>query len=90
MKAAYKEAPREEKEGINELQKEKLKSLRLAKRAETLRQNRKKFSSNCKEFLGQPYQFARSLLAPKPKGDLQSTKEEVEYITTPIKKNCLC
>ena len=78
LKAAYKEAPREEKEGINELQKEKLKSLRLAKRAETLRQNRKKFSSNCKEFLGQPYQFARSLLAPKPKGDLQSTKEEVE------------
>ena len=78
LKSAYKEAPQDEKEGIKELQAEKLKNLRLAKRAETLKQNRKKFSSNCKEFLGQPYQFARKLLAPKPKGDLQSSKEEVE------------
>ena len=50
----------------------------MAKRAETLRRNRNKFSSNCKEFLGQPYQFARNILAPKLKGDLKSSKEEVE------------
>ena len=78
LKAAYNNAPEEEKEGINELQREKLKKLRLAKRAETLKKNRKKFSSNCREFLGQPYQFSRNLLSPKPSGDLQSTKEEVE------------
>ena len=56
----------------------KLRKLRLAKRAESLKQSRKKFSSNCKEFLGQPYQFARNILAPKPKGELKSTKDEVE------------
>ena len=78
LKQAYKEAPDEEKEGINELQSEKLKKLRLAKRAESLKQSRKKFTVNCKEFLGQPYQFARNLLAPKPSGELRSTKEEVE------------
>ena len=55
-----------------------MKKLRMAKRAETLRRNRKKFSSNCKEFLGQPYQFARNILAPKLKGDLKTSKEEVE------------
>ena len=55
-----------------------MKKLRLAKRAETLRKNRKKFASNCKEFLSQPYNFARNLLSPKPKGDMESTKEEVE------------
>ena len=78
LKQTYKEAPQDEKEGINELQKEKLKMLRLAKRAESLKQGRKKFSLNCREFLGQPYQFSRNLLAPKPKGDLLSSKEEVE------------
>ena len=78
LKQTYKEAPDEEKEGIDELQREKLKKLRLAKRAESLKQSRKKFTVNCKEFLGQPYQFARNLLAPKPRGELRSTKEEVE------------
>ena len=78
LKQTYNEAPEGEKEGIKELQSEKLRKLRLAKRAESLRKNRKKFSANCKEFLGQPYQFARNLLAPRPKGELKSTKEEVE------------
>ena len=78
LKQAYNDAPQEEKEGIAELQREKIKTLRLAKRAESLKQSRKKFSSNCKDFLGQPYQFARNLLSPKPKGELESTKDEVE------------
>ena len=78
LKKAFLEAPQEEKEGIDELQKEKLKKLRLAKRAESLRQGRKKFAANCKDFLGQPYQFARNLLSPRPKGELESTKVEVE------------
>ena len=78
LKRAYAEAPQEEKDGIQELQSEKLKKLRLAKRAESLRKNRKKFSNNCKSFLNQPYQFARNILSPKPKGDMESPKEEVE------------
>ena len=78
LKKAYAEAPQEEKMAIQELQGEKLKKLRLAKRAESLRQNRKKFSNNCKSFLTQPYQFARNLLSPKPKGEMESSKEEVE------------
>ena len=78
LKNAVRDAPENEKEAIKELQREKLKKLRLAKRAETLRKNRKKFASNCKEFLSQPYNFARNLLSPKPKGDMESSKEEVE------------
>ena len=65
LKKAYLEAPQEQKDGIQELQKEKLRKLRLAKRAETIRQNRKKFTNNCKSFLTQPYDFARNLLSQK-------------------------
>ena len=78
LKRAVATAPSGEKEAIKELQAEKLKKLRLAKRAEALKQSRKKFASNCKSFLTQPYQFARDLLSPKPKGELKSSKEEVE------------
>ena len=51
MEGAYKEAPREEKHAIHELNAEKIRSLRLAKRAESLKNNRKKFSRNCSAFL---------------------------------------
>ena len=44
LKKAYKEAPREEKPAIHELNVEKIRSLRLAKRAESLKNNRKTFS----------------------------------------------
>ena len=52
--------------------------MRLKKRAENIMKNRKEFSKNCGEFLSQPYQFSRKVINPKPKGDLKSTKEEVE------------
>merc|ERR1711879_241310 len=78
LKTAYKEAPDSDKPGIQELNSVKLRQLRLAKRAESLRNQRKKFASNCKEFLSQPYQFSREVIAPKPKGKLESSKEEVE------------
>ena len=78
LKQAYNEAPVEEKEAIQELNREKLRKLRLLKRAESIKKNRKKFSSNCHEFLSQPYQFSRNVLSPKPKGNLESSKEEVE------------
>ena len=61
-----------------QLQKEKLKELRLAKRAESLRKGRKKFSKNCNDFLSHPFDFARDVVAPKPKGRLESSKETVE------------
>ena len=78
LKKAVDEAPLEEKSAIKQLHNEKLRSLRLAKRAESLRKHRKKYSKNCKEFLNQPYDFARKVIAPKPKGNLSNSKEEVE------------
>ena len=78
LKETFNEAEEEEKEAIKQLQEEKLQKLRLAKRAETLRKGRKKFTKNCSAFLSQPFEFARNVIAPKPKGNLKSSKEEVE------------
>ena len=78
LKKAYEEAPAVEKDAINQLHEEKLKALRLTKRAETMRQNRRKFSRNCNEFLGQPFEFARKIIAPKPRGEMKSNKQEVQ------------
>ena len=60
------------------MQDEKIRKLRLAKRSETIKRNRKKFSNNCQQFLSQPYQFARNVIAPKAKGELASSKEAVQ------------
>ena len=78
LKKAVEEAPIEEKNAIKQLHNEKLRSLRLAKRAESMRKHRKRFSKNCNDFLTQPYDFARKVIAPKPKGKLSSSKEDVE------------
>merc|ERR1711942_4001 len=78
LKETYKNAPDEEKEAINQRQQEKLKNLRLMKRAESIKQKRKKYSKNCSEFLSQPYDFARKIIAPKPSGVMKSSKAEVE------------
>ena len=78
LKETYKNSPEEEKEAVNQLQQEKIKELRLKKRAESLKNNRKKFSKNCSDFLTQPFEFAREVIAPKPKGEMKSTKEDVE------------
>ena len=50
----------------------------MKKRAESIKQNRKKLSRNCTEFLSQPYDFARNIVAPKPTGEMKSSKDEVE------------
>ena len=78
LKKAYNDAPEEEKKAIQELQQEQLKQLRLSKRAETLRKNRKKVTRNSNNFLRQPFQFTRELINPKPKGELENCQEEVE------------
>ena len=78
LKGAYKEAPEEEREGIDQLQREKIRELRLKKRAESIKQNRRKLSRNCNEFLSQPFDFSRKIIAPKPKGEMKSDKIEVE------------
>ena len=78
LKETYKNAPDEEKEAINQLQQEKLKNLRLMKRAESIKQNRKKLSRNCSEFLSQPFDFARKNIAQKPRGEMKSSKSDVE------------
>ena len=78
LKETFNSAAEDEKEAIKELQDEKLRKLRLAKRADTLRKGRKLFTRNCNAFLSHPYDFARNVIAPKPKGNLKSSKEEVE------------
>ena len=35
-------------------------------------------SRNCSEFLSQPFDFARKVIAPKPRGEMKSSKTEVE------------
>ena len=78
LKKAYTEAAEEEKEAVKQLQEEKLKELRIAKRAESLRKKRKAYARNCNAFLSQPFEFARNQLDPKLSGKLESSKEEVE------------
>ena len=74
----YQAASESEREAIQEANSAKLRQLRLAKRAESIRKYRKKFSANCRQFLNQPYKFSRETIAPKPKGRLESSKEEIE------------
>ena len=50
MKSVYMEAPEEEKDGIKQLQDEKLRHLRYLKRAESLRKGRKRTKKNVGEF----------------------------------------
>merc|ERR1712096_387799 len=64
LQSAAQQAPEEEKQAIYQLHKQKLKSLRLAKRAESLRKGRKKFSKNCSEFRSQPFEFSRKVISP--------------------------
>ena len=78
LKKAYLEAPEEEKPAIQELNNENIRALRIAKRAESIKKNRKQYTANCLQFLSQPYKFARNLLKPKPKGQLESSQVEVE------------
>ena len=52
--------------------------MRLMKRTESIKQNRKKYSKNFSEFLSQPYDFARKIIAPKPRGVMKSSKADVE------------
>ena len=78
LKKAYTEAAEEEKEAVKQLQEEKLKELRIAKRAESLRKKRKAYARNCNAFLSQPFEYARNQLNPQLSGKLESSKEEVE------------
>ena len=78
LKETYFKAKEEEKDAVRQLQDEKIRELRLAKRAEAVRKRRRKFAKNCNDFLSHPFDFARNVIAPKPRGTLESSKEEVE------------
>ena len=78
LKKTYIAAPEEEKGAIDHLQKEKLKELRVLKRAESMRKSRGKMKANCQEFLGQPFKYGKKVLDAGVKGELKSSKEEVE------------
>ena len=78
LKDAYLEAPVEEKEAIKELQADSVRKLRLFKRAESIRQKSRKKKENTESFYKQPFAFTRRVLDPEVKGNLTSTREEVE------------
>ena len=78
LKETYFKAKEEEKDAVRQLQDDKIRELRLAKRAEAVRKRRRKFAKNCNGFLSHPFDFARNVIAPKPRGTLESSKEEVE------------
>ena len=78
LKEAYSDAKEEEKEAVKQLQEDKLRQLRLTKRAESLRKKRKAYARNCNAFLSQPFQFAKNQIDPKLNGELKSSKERVE------------
>ena len=78
LKEAFMNADEDQKEGIGQLQVEKLRLLRLTKRAETIRKNRQKYVKNCNKFLSQPFEFAREVISPRPKGDIKSSKQDTE------------
>ena len=78
LKESYRNAREEEKAGVKQLQDEKLRELRLAKRAESLKKSRKKYTRNCNAFMSNPFEFAREVIAPKPKGKMASSKKETE------------
>ena len=78
LKEAYANAGEDQKDGIGQLQSEKLRQLRITKRAESIRKNRQKFVKNCNKFLSQPFDFAREVISPRPRGDIASSKQETE------------
>ena len=63
---------------IHEKLQDKVKLLRITKRAENIRKRRKKLKQNTREFYQQPYTLSRKVLDPEIKGELKSSKEEVE------------
>ena len=73
----HKNASEEEREAVKKLQGDKIRKLKLKKREESIRKNRKAFSKNCSKFLSQPFDFAREIICPKPIGEMKSSKEEV-------------
>ena len=51
LKETYKNAPEEEKDAINQLQQDKIKELRLAKRAEAMRKKQEEIQQKLLRFL---------------------------------------
>ena len=78
LKEAFWNANEDQKEAIGQLQGEKLRQLRLTKRAESIRKNRQKYVKNCNKFLSQPFDFAREVISPRHKGSIKSSKEKTE------------
>ena len=78
LKKQFKLASTEEKEGIKELTASLREQLIRARRAEGLRQRRKKQEAARAQFIKDPYRFTKSLLGEARSGTLTSSKEEVE------------
>ena len=74
LNKTYSETLREERGAIKKIQNAKLKKLRLAKWAESIKQNRTTSYAKCHGFPSQPLTFSGNILSAKPKGNLERSK----------------
>ncbi|XP_060603696.1 uncharacterized protein LOC132756599 [Ruditapes philippinarum] len=76
LTAAFKKAPKEEKEALKVLRESIRKELKSLRRAENLRKRRHERQKKRAQFTKDSFQFVRRLLGEKKSGKLQCTKEE--------------
>ena len=78
LKKAYFEATEKQKPAVEELQIQTRRELKLLRKAEAIRKNRKQGKELREKFTKEPFKVAKEILSDPIKGQLRSTKEEVE------------
>ena len=78
LRTQWLRAPPEEKAGIKVLYEDIKKRLRLVMRVERKKERRRMKQKARKEFLANPYKFAKSLFQESRSGNLECSKEELE------------
>ena len=78
LKKSYMVSSQDQQEEINELETEVRQKLRIERKAERVRKERKKKQKNIEEFRTNPYEQAKKILNDTVEGSLQDTKEVVE------------
>ena len=78
LRKAHWEAADEEKSAVEELQIQTRRELKMLRKAEAVRKNRKKTKDLREKFTKEPFRVAKEIMSDPVKGELKSTKEEVE------------
>ena len=78
LKKAHFEAADDEKSAVEELQIQTRRELKMLRKAEAVRKNRKKTKEMREKFTKEPFKVAKEIMSDPVKGELKSTKEEVE------------